>query len=319
MYKSIPGGARHRGSQQKRNTSDLREDFMKRVFVLLAASAVIISFNGCGKKEPAQESSFNVVASFYPVYIIAKNLTDGISGVTLTNMTPPVTGCLHDYSITTDDMKKLENADLFLANGAGMESFMDKITAKYPSLKKGELSKGIKLIVGEEGENPHVWVSVAHAITMTHNCADVLTAADPSHEKKYRANEEAYASKLEALELEMKTALAPYRGRKIVTFHEAFPYFAKEFGLEIAAVVEREPGTEPSAKELAETITLVRKSGIKILFAEPQYPSISAKAIARETGAVIFTLDPAVTGEDDRDAYISIMKQNLVILKEAFK
>ncbi|HEX8994151.1 MAG TPA: metal ABC transporter substrate-binding protein [Candidatus Paceibacterota bacterium] len=87
----------------------------------------------------------------------------------------------------------------------------------------------------------------------------------------------------------------------------------------IAAVIEREPGSEPSARELARTIMLVRQSGIRYLFAEPQYPSTAAKAIARETNARIFTLDPAVTGDDDSDAYISIMKQNLVVLKEAFR
>lgn len=283
----------------------------------LAAAAIIAA--GCGKNKTTEEASFRIVASFYPVYIIAKNVTDGISGVSLSNMTPPVTGCLHDYSVTTDDMKKLEGANVFLANGAGMESFLDKITGKYPSMKIGELSKGINLIKDSEGENPHVWVSAANAAVMTRNCGEILADADPSHAKEYRANAEEYAAKLEALDKEMKTALAPYRGRKIVTFHEAFPYFAAEFGLEIAAVVEREPGTEPSAKELAETIVLVRKSGIKVLFAEPQYPSVSAKAIARETGAAVFTLDPAVTGDDDRDAYISIMRRNLIALKEAFK
>jgi len=295
---------------------------MKRIVltaIIPVFAAVVLFFAGCGKSKTTADSSFKVVASFYPVYIIAKNVTGGVTGVSLSNMTPPVTGCLHDYSVTTDDMKKLEGANVFLANGTGMESFMDKITGRYPSMKIAELSKGIKLIKDSGGENPHVWVSAANAAVMTRNCASVLADADPSHAKEYRANAEEYAAKLEALDTEMKTALAPYRGRKIVTFHEAFPYFAAEFGFEIAAVVEREPGTEPSAKELAETIVLVRKSGIKVLFAEPQYPSVSAKAIARETGAAVFTLDPAVTGDDDRDAYISIMRRNLIALKEAFK
>ena len=293
--------------------------YITKAAMLPVALVVMVSVSGCDKNKPAEHASFRIVASFYPVYIIAKNVTDGVPGAVLSNMTPPVTGCLHDYSVTTDDMKKLEGANVFLANGAGMESFMDKITGKYPSMKIGDLSKGIKLIKDAEGENPHVWVSAANAAVMTRNCGDILADADPSHAKEYLANAETYAAKLEALDKEMKAALASYRGRKIVTFHEAFPYFAAEFGLEIAAVVEREPGTEPSAKELAETIVLVRKSGIKVLFAEPQYPAVSAKAIARETGAAVFTLDPAVTGDDDRDAYISIMRRNLVILKEAFR
>ncbi|HNX58049.1 MAG TPA: metal ABC transporter substrate-binding protein, partial [Spirochaetota bacterium] len=217
---------------------------MKRIVltaIIPVFAAVVLFFAGCGKSKTTADSSFKVVASFYPVYIIAKNVTGGVTGVSLSNMTPPVTGCLHDYSVTTDDMKKLEGANVFLANGTGMESFMDKITGRYPSMKIAELSKGIKLIKDSGGENPHVWVSAANAAVMTRNCASVLADADPSHAKEYRANAEEYAAKLEALDTEMKTALAPYRGRKIVTFHEAFPYFAAEFGFEIAAVVEREP------------------------------------------------------------------------------
>ena len=86
----------------------------------------------------------------------------------------------------------------------------------------------------------------------------------------------------------------------------------------MAAVVEREPGSEPSAKELSETIKLVRKFKIKNLFAEPQYPSSSADVIARETGAKIFMLDPAVSGGDEKGAYIKIMKKNLSVLAGAF-
>jgi zinc transport system substrate-binding protein len=117
----------------------------------------------------------------------------------------------------------------------------------------------------------------------------------------------------------MKTALAPYKGRKIITFHDAFPYFAEEFGLSIAAVVEREPGSAPSAKDLSETIDLIRKAGIKVLFSEPQYPATAVETIARETGAKVYLLDPGVTGPDDPGAYITIMKANLKTLLEALK
>jgi zinc transport system substrate-binding protein len=117
----------------------------------------------------------------------------------------------------------------------------------------------------------------------------------------------------------MVRELAPYRGARIITFHEAFPYFAREFGLIIAAVVEREPGSAPNARELAESIDSIKKKEVKALFSEPQYPASAADAIARETGMKIYVLDPAVTGPDDPDAYISIMEQNLKTLQEALK
>jgi zinc transport system substrate-binding protein len=83
-------------------------------------------------------------------------------------------------------------------------------------------------------------------------------------------------------------------------------------------VVEREPGSEPSARELGNTVDLVRKAGIKTLFSEPQYPATAADTIARETGAKIYMLDPAVTGPNAPDAYINIMENNLEVLKTAF-
>ncbi len=282
------------------------------------AMAMALAFTGCKKDKTATaREEFIIVASFYPVYIIAKNVADGIKGVRVMNMTPPVTGCLHDYSITASDMKNLEKAGIFLINGAGMESFLDKIAGKFPGLKTGALSDGIKLIKDKGVGNPHVWVSITNAITMTENCARILSEADPSNAAVYKKNSGMYVSKLKELAREMASDLDKYRGSRIITFHEAFPYFAAEYGLEIASVIEREPGTEPSAKELSETIKKVRSLGIKILFAEPQYPSTAAKVIARETGANVFMLDPAVTGNDDKDAYLKIMKRNLSVLKEA--
>lgn len=271
---------------------------------------------GC-KYSKSKDGNFNIVASFYPVYIIAKNVADGAEGVKVINMTPPITGCLHDYSLTSEDMKNLENANIFLINGAGMESFIDKVAKKYTALKTVELSRGIPLIKESSGVNPHVWVGISNAIVMVENCGKALAEHDPKNADIYMNNAKKYANRLAQLKQKMHAQLDRFKGRKIVTFHEAFPYFAREFGLEIAAVIEREPGSEPSARELADTIKIVRKAKIKALFAEPQYPSSSAKIIASETGAHVFILDPAVTGEDDKDAYINCMEKNLIILNKA--
>lgn len=271
--------------------------------------------------EAAQANEIKIVASFYPMYIMAKNVAKDVPGVSVHNLTPPLTGCLHDYTVTAGDMKKLTDARVFVANGAGMESFMDKIIARHPNLKIIQLSEGIPLIKGdgEEGDNPHVWVGISDAIIQVGNLGKALEKFDPPHRELYRENTSVYVAKLEALMNKMHAELAPYKGRQIITFHEAFPYFAREFGLKIAAVVEREPGSAPSAKELADTIELVKKNGIPALFSEPQYPAAAARAIARETGARVYMLDPAVTGPDDYDAYINIMENNLKVLKQAFQ
>ena len=293
------------------------------LFCLLIALCLLLT--GCGGTNTAgggKDGSFHIVTSFYPMYIATLNITQGIDGVTVTNMTKPQTGCLHDYQLMTEDMKTLEKADAFVINGAGMESFLDKVIKQQKSLKVIDASKGIDLLKDGDEENPHVWLSVTDAIAQVINIAEQLKAADPKHADAYEKNAAAYIKKLEALKTEMHAALDTVPNKDIVTFHEAFPYFAKEFGLNIISVVEREPGTEPTPAELQETIEQVKALPVKVLFTEPQYSPSAAETIARETGAKLYTLDPIVTGEANEqalNAYIDTMKKNMETLKTALQ
>jgi zinc transport system substrate-binding protein len=288
--------------------------------VLWVFISILTAISACSKKPSGYSpDSIKITASFYPVFIIALNVVKDVKGITLNNLTPPITGCLHDYSITANEMKTLEKSDLLLVNGGGMESFIEKVAKTYPKIALGDLSEGIDLIKSGGEPNPHIWVSVSNAIQMTKNCVKAVSAIDSKHKEEYERNGQSYIRKLENLKSEMNASMKQFSGKKIVTFHEAFPYFAREYNLIISAVVEREPGSEPSARELADTILTVRKSGIKAIFAEPQYPVSAANTIAKETSAKVYTLDPAVTGADDPDAYIAIMKKNLVVLKEALR
>ena len=292
--------------------------------LLLVLSVALV---GCGGTDKSAEKKtaepFRIVTSFYPMYVATINITDGVDGVEVYNMTKPQTGCLHDYQLMTEDMKTLEKADAFVINGAGMEDFMDKVTEQQKKLKVIDASRGIELIHDdEEGDNPHVWLSVTDAITQVRNIADQLKEADPAHAAAYEKNAVAYIEKLTSLKSEMHAALDNVPHKDIVTFHEAFPYFAKEFNLNIIGVVEREPGTEPTPTELQETIEQVNALPTKVLFTEPQYSPAAAETIARETGAKIYTLDPVVTGEATpaaKDAYIDTMKKNMKVLQEALQ
>ena len=262
-----------------------------------------------------------IAASFYPIYISTLNIAKDITNVKVIDMTKNVQGCLHDYSITTGDMKNLEGAQFFIINGAGMESFMDKVTSQMPDLKIIESGKGISLIrgAGEKGDNPHVWVSISNAIMQVKNIGEQLAVLDPGNAAKYKANTDKYIKKLEAERDKMHKALEGIKNRDIITFHEAFSYFAREFDLNIVGVIEREPGSEPDAKEMDETIAKVKDLKVGALFAEPQYSTKAIEIIAKETGAKVYILDPAVTGPMDIDAYINIMESNLKSLKEALK
>jgi len=293
------------------------------LFVLLLSVMVFLS--GCSSapnpKSSAAPDKLTIVTSFYPIYIMALNITADTSGIELINLTGPQTGCLHDYQLSPDNMKTLQKADIFIVNGAGSERFLDKVIKQQQDLKIITATQGMTLIKGpgQTGPNPHVWVSIAGAIQEVKNINQQLSALDPSHANQYQKNSEIYIAKLDHLRQEMHEELDNLPNRNMVSFHEAFPYFAQEFNLNIVAVIEREPGSEPSAKELAQTIEIVRNSRTKALFIEPQYPSGAAKIIAQDTGARVYTLDPAVTGPETPDAYLDIMKNNLTTLREALQ
>lgn len=298
---------------------------IKNKMILILMIGIVLVFSGCSKKsvdKVAEEKvSLNVTTSFYPIYIMTLNITKDVPGVKVMNMTKPITGCLHDYSLTPDDMKTLEKSNVFVINGVDMESFMDKVIGGVPKLKIIDSSKGIEIIKGkgEEGDNPHLWVSISNAIVQVQNIEKELSDIDPNNSKKYKENSDNYISKLSALRDKMHKSLDNVQNRNIITFHEAFPYFAKEFNLNIVGVIEREPGSEPSPKELQESIDMVKELKVNALFIEPQYPAKAAETIARDTGAKVYVLDPGVTGNMDLDGYLNIMEDNLKVLEGALK
>ena len=293
---------------------------MKKICCLLSVIMAALIIAGCGggkKKEGIQ-----IVTSFFPMYVATINVTDGIDGVNVRNMTAPQTGCLHDYQLSVEDMKHLEDADIFVVNGGGMESFLSKVTESKKKLQVVEAAKDIPMLKDAEGPNPHLWVGITCYIQQVKNIADQLAKADAKHADLYKKNAEAYIAKLNRLKQDMHAKLDPLKNRKIVTLHEAFPYMAQEFKLEIVDVVEREPGTEPTPQELEALIKQVKGMPVKALFAEPQYSPAAAETVARESGAKIYQLDPCVTGEakpENKDAYLKAMAKNADVLAEALK
>ena len=308
----------------------MKSKLTKILTIVFATSMLLTGCNNSSESNKSIESNnkLTIVTSFYPMYISTLNIVKDIPYVEVINMTAPQTGCLHDYSLSTKDLKTLSSADIFVINGAGMESFLDDVIDEYSDLKIIEASNGISLIEDtdhdehEHDVNPHVWVSISKNIEEVSNIAKELSAFDPNHASEYEANADAYIAKLENLRTEMHAALDNVNNKDIITFHEAFPYFAEEFNLNIAGVIEVEPDSEPSAKEVENIISIINEKNIKALFTEPQYSSKIADTIAKETGASIYTLDPIVTGDANEDAYddyIVKMQENLNTLKEALK
>lgn len=310
----------------------------KNILLLGMILLVMLIFSGCSK-EIVDTSKLNIVTSFYPMYLATANIVDGVEDVELRNLTATTTGCLHDYQLTTANMVTLSTADIFVINGGGMETFLEKVIDNYQNLQVINASDGV-LEAHEEmesdhesydhesydhesheghdhGENAHVWVSISLYIKEVENIRDALMQLDSKNAEKYQQNAESYVQELKALKARMHEALDGIENKKIVTFHEAFEYFAEEFDLEIVSVIEREPGTYPSAGEVANIIDLINQNEVRAIFVEPQYARSAADTIARETGVPVYTLDPVVTGELRKEAYIEIMERNLATLQEA--
>ena len=290
--------------------------------IMLTATLLICCSCGSGENniETGNKDKFQIITSFYPIYIATINVTRGLKDVNVVNMTRSQVGCLHDYQLTPWDLKLIESGDAFVINGAGMETFVDSLVSQNPEIRIVNASDGIKLIEDSNGrKNAHVFVSVANEILQVENIARQLSILNPKNKEAYMKNSKEYVKKLEALGVKMHAALANIKSTRIVTFHEAFPYFAKEFGLTIAAVIEREPGATPTPKELVQTINIINDNKITSIFVEPQYPIRTANIIAQETGAKVFVLDPMVTGNakpDAYDDYILRMEKNLSVLEE---
>ena len=317
----------------------MKTTLTKILTIIILVSLFLTGCNNSAKSNNSTEpnNKLTIVTSFYPMYISTLNIVKDIPNVEVLNMTTSQTGCLHDYSLSTKDLKTLSNADILIINGAGMESFLDDVIDEYSDLKIIEASKGIDLIEDTEHDdhtedhdhedhdhdvNPHVWVSISKNIEEVSNIAEELSSLDPNHANEYQDNANEYIAKLENLKTEMHSTLDNIAHKDIITFHEAFPYFAEEFGLNIVGVIEIEPDSEPSAKEVENIISIINEKNIKALFTEPQYSSKIADTIAKETGASIYTLDPIVTGDSNEKAYndyIIKMQENLNTLKEALK
>lgn len=297
----------------------------KLIFPLIAL--LLLPLAGCG----AIAEDVSVMATFYPVYILAENVLEGVEGVTLSSMTPPSTGCLHDYQLLTSDMRALAKSQALLINGAGMETFLPDVQEQFPSLAIIDCSRGVALLEEEEhgeersdhgghdhGEcNAHIWLAPENAIQMVRNLQAGLSALLPDSAEKIAANAEAYIARLAALDEELKTAIQALPHKQIVTFHEAFPYFARAYGLKVVAVVALEPDEPVSPRMLRQVIEKVKEAGNPPLFSEPQYENTALRTVAQETGAKVYELDPLVTGDGALTAYEDVMRKNLAVLQEA--
>lgn len=319
---------------------------MKKALAICLSTVFLLT--GCGEQKQNMDTANNddgmtVVTSFYPVYTLALNVTDGVEGVTVKNMAQPQAGCLHDYELTTADMKLLETADVLLVNGLDMESFLDDAIAQYPELYIGDTSVGTDILVTadhdhdhdddyddedfddtldieEPEENPHIWLDPANAVKQAEAIRDTLMQADPDHAAQYQENTQKFAESMTQV-LQDAVDLTAADGTKVAIFHEGFAYLAKVAVMEVGVAIDVDENEEPSAKELAEAAEVIKKENIKLFLVADdtgkKYAEMLAKETAGDTESQILMLDPLTSGAMDKEAYRIGMEKNLEILTKA--
>ena len=294
---------------------------MKKTSVLLVLSLLLTLFSGCAPVEAAQIS-----ATTAPVWEFTTRLCQG-TPLTVSRLVTESVSCLHDYSLSVRQMKMVEQAELVIISGAGLEEFMEDILVDKTTV---DCSADISLLEMGSGHHheeashdhdhhhehdPHIWLSPANASVMAENICAGLTAQYPEYETVFAENLSLLQKDLKSLQTYGEFALSELSCRELITFHDGFGYLADAFDLHILEAIEEESGSEASAQELIELIEEVEHHKLPAIFTEINGSPAAASVICAETGIGSFPLDMAMAS----DSYFDAMYHNIDTLKEALQ
>lgn len=303
------------------------------ICIILVCTAFVMAYDRYGDNEKIvnTDAEYKVVTSFYPMYIAALNIVDGVDGVVLSNLSEPQTGCLHDFQMTPEDMKLLSEADTFIINGGGIESFMSGVTETYPDLNIITATEVIHLIDTHEAvnneaahehnhdeQNAHAWMSVSKYRAMVQHIAEMLCKDDEKNASLYRKNAEVYDEKLAELEKDIDEVKHAVTGKNIIIFHDAFEYTAKDYGMNVDYTLNLDEERSVSAGEVSDVISAINMNKTSVILAEELYGKDMAQTVASETEVRVAYLNPINRGDYDKNSYIEGMNQNIQAVKEAF-
>jgi manganese/iron transport system substrate-binding protein len=266
----------------------------------------------------AQVASIRVMTSITPLADLIKNV--GADRVEVTALVPAGDDP-EGYDPTPADAAALARAQVFFANGLGLEAYLEDLVeaAGKDDLEIITLSAGLPTLSGfgqgaEEGGNPHLWLNPRHAISYVETIREALTHLDPEGAASYSARASQYTNRLLELDayIEQEMQLIPPQQRVLVSTHDALPYFAERYGLSYLGVISGNPGSDPSAEELAELVETVRHSGAKAVFGEAGFSDRFISQLAAETGATFIAdlYTDTLTEGPPAPTYLEAMKYN---------
>jgi ABC-type Zn uptake system ZnuABC Zn-binding protein ZnuA len=240
----------------------------------------------------------------------------------------PAGGEPHTFDPRPSDVTAFVDADLVVMNGLGLDDWavdlVSEAGSRAPVLRLAEGLPGADYIADEEegGTNPHLWLNVAYAIGYVDRIAAILSGVDPDGAGGYSQRASDFGAELEELDAFARDEFAaiPAERRRVVSFHEAFPYFAAAYGLEVVGVVVDAPGQDPSAGEVADLIDAIRGSDVAAILSEDQFPAELVEQIAADTGvAVVADLYTDSLGEPPGDSFVGMIRWDVERIVEALR
>jgi zinc/manganese transport system substrate-binding protein/manganese/iron transport system substrate-binding protein len=289
------------------------------------AVAACLLASACGPSggPPSDDKKLDVVATTTVFADIVRNVAG--DRATVVSIVPAGAGP-EDYEPKPDDARKLADADLIVSNGVGLDDFLDPLieAAGEGAVPRLVLGEGIPTITVDGEPNPHFWLDPS--IVADHYIPAIsaaLSKVDPSSAETFAANADRYVGQIDAMDQANTASIdtIPVANRKLVTFHDAFPYFAKHYGFEVIGVILSNVGQEPTASELAALVDRVRAAQVKAVFSEAQFSPELAHTLAEEAGitTVVTTLYNDTVGPPPNDTYLAMMEWNVNEIVQALR
>jgi ABC-type Zn uptake system ZnuABC Zn-binding protein ZnuA len=292
---------------------------------LVVAVFVALVFAACESAGPstAPDARLRVVTTTTVFADIVSNV--GGDRISVVSIIPAGAGP-EDYEPKPDDARKLADADLIVSNGVGLDDFLDALidAAGEGSAARLVLGDGIPTILVDGEPNPHFWLDPTLVVERyLPAIARALTQLDPAGAAAYEARRATYGARLQDLDAasKLKVETIPPINRKLVTFHDAFPYFAAHYGFELIGVIVANVGQEPTAAKLVALVETVKASGTRAVFSEAQFSPDLARTLAEEAGVtqVVTTLYNDTVGPPPVDTYLAMMEWNMDQIVQALR
>lgn len=287
-------------------------------------------FAGCSSKTAEttntnSQSKIKVVVSFNAMKEFASAI--GKDKIAITTIVPNGTEP-HDFEPTTESLKNLSSANVFIYNGLGMESWTDKVLKSIDNknlvvVNASKDSNPIKNTDAEEIEehgeyDPHIWISLKGAEVESKNIKDALVKVDPSNKEFYEKNYDEFSKQLKDLHNEYTKKFETVKNKNFVTGHAAFAYLCRDYGLTQNSVENVFAEGEPSTKKLKELVDYCKQNKITTIFMEDMVSPKVSTTLANEIGAKVEKIYTLESKEDNKN-YIESMKNNLEIIYNSLK